>query len=367
MHDDPRLEEVLRSVGDDYLRRNPANLPAARAQVGRLRRRRQVRMGALTALSGAAAVAVALYAWPGGEAVRDDALPPAAPRVTSQVTIEVGEGPTELAAGDSAIWVSNTAEGSVSRIDPSTNEEMAKIEVGGAPGDLAVAGDGAVWVANPELGVVQRIDPLGNSRTPDVAIPVAPEMSAIDLAVDRYLWVSVVGQELIQVDPSNGEVVRTVPGVTPVNVAARTGRVFVLEHDGTVTELDPVTGEPTGFERTFDVSDRGDIHFYGGKLWVAEGDEGTLSAADASAADAPVDVYEFPGTYLEMIHTPAGVIVLSDTGTGSALLSSVSLSGAEPFAGVDLDGSPRDLVQGSGSLWVSSADDATVTRVEPVP
>ncbi|HEX2195647.1 MAG TPA: hypothetical protein VHJ76_01875 [Actinomycetota bacterium] len=38
--DEDRLEQALRSVGDDYLRRNPADLHEARTKVGRLRRRR---------------------------------------------------------------------------------------------------------------------------------------------------------------------------------------------------------------------------------------------------------------------------------------------------------------------------------------
>ncbi|MDQ4024483.1 MAG: hypothetical protein M3217_03175 [Actinomycetota bacterium] len=363
--DDSRLEEVLRSVGDDYLRRNPADFPAAREKVQRLQRRRQWRTGALTAVGGATAVALVVFAWPSPR-VTERPLPPAGPRVTSEVTIEVGAGPGEVAVGPAAVWVSNTEEGTVSRIDPSTNEVAATISVLGTPGDLAVDGDGAVWVANPGLGAVQRIDPASNARTPDVVIPVAEELDPLDLAIDRYLWVSVVGRELVQVDPASSKVVRRITDVTPVNVAARTGRVFVLEDDGTVVELDAETGERTGFERSFDVVDRGDVHFYGGKLWVAAGDGSVVYAADAADASAPVETYRFPGTYQEMVHTPAQVFVLSDSGR-TGILSALSSAGTETFAGVDLDASPRDLVQGAGSLWISNFDDGTVTRLEAVP
>ncbi|MDQ3915723.1 MAG: hypothetical protein M3323_10420 [Actinomycetota bacterium] len=363
--DDSRLEEALRSVGDDYLRRNPPDFPAARAKVRRLQRRRQWRNAAVTGLAGAAAAAIALFAWPSPRAA-DEALPPAGPRVISEVTIAVGDGPSEVAVGSGAIWVSNSEDGTVSRIDPSSNEEVATISVSGSPGDLAIAGDGTVWVANPGLGAVQRIDPTSNARTPDVLIPVAEESSSLDLAIDRYLWVSVVGRELVQIDLSTTDIVRTITDVTPVNVAARTGRVFVLEGDGTVVELDHLTGERTGFERSFDITDRGDVHLYGGKLWVAEGDGSTLMAADASDASAPVETYRFEGTYSEMVHTPTQVVVLSDTGAGG-ILSSISATGTDTLDGVDLDGSPRDLVQGSGSLWISNFDAGTVTRVEAVP
>jgi virginiamycin B lyase len=44
------------------------------------------------------------------------------------------------------VWVANTIDGTVSRIDPRTNRVTATIRVGADPKQLAV-GDGAVWVA----------------------------------------------------------------------------------------------------------------------------------------------------------------------------------------------------------------------------
>jgi YVTN family beta-propeller protein len=51
-----------------------------------------------------------------------------------------------LAVGEGAVWVTNTDAGTVSRIDPATNEVVKTIEVGGAPSGIVVAG-GVVWVA----------------------------------------------------------------------------------------------------------------------------------------------------------------------------------------------------------------------------
>ena len=50
-----------------------------------------------------------------------------------------------MAFGGGAVWVANTAGGTVSRIDPATSEVVATIEIGAAPSGIAV-GDGAVWV-----------------------------------------------------------------------------------------------------------------------------------------------------------------------------------------------------------------------------
>ena len=51
----------------------------------------------------------------------------------------------EVGVGEGGVWVSNSADDTVSRIDPSSNEVVAGIDVCAAPEGLAVA-DGSVWV-----------------------------------------------------------------------------------------------------------------------------------------------------------------------------------------------------------------------------
>lgn len=64
----------------------------------------------------------------------------------ASLPIEVGDGPTAVAFGAGAVWVANTAAGTVSRIDPETNEVSATIDIGNAPAGIAVS-DGVVAVA----------------------------------------------------------------------------------------------------------------------------------------------------------------------------------------------------------------------------
>lgn len=60
------------------------------------------------------------------------------------MTIPVGDGPTGIAVGEGAVWVANSADGTVSRIDPETYD-VVQITVGNRPSGIAV-GNGAVWV-----------------------------------------------------------------------------------------------------------------------------------------------------------------------------------------------------------------------------
>jgi DNA-binding SARP family transcriptional activator/streptogramin lyase len=70
---------------------------------------------------------------------------PAGLSAASSVQIPVGDGPTSVAFGAGAVWAANTAAGTVSRIDPATND-VETIDVGNAPAGIAVY-RGLVWVS----------------------------------------------------------------------------------------------------------------------------------------------------------------------------------------------------------------------------
>jgi YVTN family beta-propeller protein len=61
-------------------------------------------------------------------------------------TIAVGDAPTALSFADAVVWVANTDDGTVSRIDASTRDVRETIELGN-PAAGIVAAEGVVWVA----------------------------------------------------------------------------------------------------------------------------------------------------------------------------------------------------------------------------
>jgi YVTN family beta-propeller protein len=76
-------------------------------------------------------------------------------------TIRVGQGRHFIAPDHDAVWVSNSKDNSVSRVNSATNQVVAIIPVGHRPMGLAMAG-GALWVANFGDATVLRIDPRTN-------------------------------------------------------------------------------------------------------------------------------------------------------------------------------------------------------------
>jgi YVTN family beta-propeller protein len=63
----------------------------------------------------------------------------------------------DVAVGAGGVWVANSRDGTVSRIDPESNKVIATIHIGNNPQGIAV-GAGAVWVS------VQAREPGGLPR-----------------------------------------------------------------------------------------------------------------------------------------------------------------------------------------------------------
>ena len=86
------------------------------------------------------------------------------------------------------MWVADTLDDAVVRIDPSTRAVTTTIPVGRAPTGVAV-GAGSVWVANSGDGTVTRIDPVdGQARCRTIDVGGSPQ--GIVVAANR-VWVTV--------------------------------------------------------------------------------------------------------------------------------------------------------------------------------
>ena len=88
-------------------------------------------------------------------------------------TIPVGHGPSAIAIGEGAVWVVDSLDDAVVRIDPVTNSVTTTIDVGRYPSSVAV-GAGSVWVANRQSGTVSRIEPTTNSVLETIDVGDSP-------------------------------------------------------------------------------------------------------------------------------------------------------------------------------------------------
>ena len=142
----------------------PARFPRPRVAPKRSRRRLLLIAGAALVLAAGAAVAamLALGGSDGGglSLVRPNNVAVIDPRtneIVAEVPVGIRPGPITFGAG--SVWVGNTEDRTLTRIDPKTRTSAGTIGLDGQTPTGLAFGEGALWVAHGFLGRVSRVDP----------------------------------------------------------------------------------------------------------------------------------------------------------------------------------------------------------------
>lgn len=124
-------------------------------------------------------------------------LDPATAAAVARIDLEVAEV-TEIAASDDAVWVTDKIGGTVTRINPATNEVVANIKTGSGAHHMAIDEHG-VWIANYEANTVSRIDPATNR----VVATIDHVGSGVGITTDGdAVYVSTKYQGISRIDPA---------------------------------------------------------------------------------------------------------------------------------------------------------------------
>jgi YVTN family beta-propeller protein len=139
-------------------------------------------------------------------------------------SVGVGNAPSAIAAGAGSVWVTNSADGTVTRIDPATLVATT-FPVGHGPAGVAV-NDAGAWVANAGDNTLVRVDTETNAVAGTTRVGDGP--TAV-LAMPTALWVA-NGRDgtVTRLDPHSGKVNKTIRlGGTPDALATAAGQVWV--------------------------------------------------------------------------------------------------------------------------------------------
>jgi YVTN family beta-propeller protein len=300
-----------------------AHPPAPPASPSPRRRRRPALLGSVVAAAALAVAAIAVVAAGGGSGARGaiagdgaGAVDPRTGRV--EVSVRVGSGPAGIASSNGRVWVTNAADGTVTRIDAAGGHVDQTIPVGTSPAGIAT-GAGAVWVANSLDGSVSRIDP--------------------ELA----------------------RVVQTVQvGRRPVALAVGGGRVWVADSDGeTVVPLDARSGLPRTPVRLTD-SPRG-VAFGLGSLWVSEPRTHRLLRIDPRDGSITDEIGIGGGGGAVAVRAGAVWVVNSLDGT----LSRIDPASDAVTWTVPIGQAPTGVATTGDSVWVTDGGSGELVSVDP--
>lgn len=353
---------ISQALASEAERFAPADLAGAEQRFLRSRRRRRFTWFGGAALATAAAV-VAVAVFPRPDLANENRVDVAAPRMT---TISVGQEPLGISATREAVWVANSGDGTVSRIDPDTNEVVATIELGGAPEEVA-ANERTAWVYEAHSRNVMGIDSASNA-VPDGYNPGLPDGTHLDLALK--------GGTLWMADPAT----RTVysvdedkTGLKPgrggdVSVGTASGEVWSYDGDsGSLTLLEGANGieEPAEQPDVTDVltSEDGDLAVGGDALWVSD-DFGVIMRIDRQTYEKEyVDVggrysdLSFGGGYL-------WALTANEADDGTATLRQIDPVTVQVGEEFPLEGGPVDVAADDDAVWVAHKDNGAVTRID---
>lgn len=195
------------------------------------------------------------------------------PSGSAQSVLAVGQRPGVPAPGAGAVWIPNTGDGTVTRIDPQANRVNGTVTIGNqlafyhrdceAKGSVhsfmvtsfhvrdcdlpsaAGAGAGALWVLKNDDRAVLRIDPKTQRVVARISLGFVPfdmEVTGDAVWIGGY-WVD----QLVRIDPRTNLVVArlTLPdGVS--GIAASPDGVWVASTiAGVVSRIDPATNSVT--------------------------------------------------------------------------------------------------------------------------
>ena len=351
----PELRELHEAILRQDPALDPAAAPEAPAAPGSLPAKpsRSGRRVAAPLAVGAAAVAIALFAT-GLLAGDDDAdatiaensvgvLEPESGELRSQ--IPVGNGPGPAAADADSVWVANTLDDTVSRVEIDSGQ-VATIDVGGEPAGIAT-GAGFTWVADATEGTIDQIDPRANRIVGSIAVGNAPRGVAVAFGA---VWVpTAVDGELVRIDLGRGKVTDRIPvGSAPTAITAGADALWVAnEQAGVVVRVEP------GSRRVSQAIAVGNapsaIAFGEGAVWVTNRVDGTISRIDpeTNAVTSTVEVGASPTA----IGIGEGATWVANAGDGT--VARLPPDGGEVERAIDVGGSPSGLTVAGGAVWTS--------------
>ncbi len=280
------------------------------------------------------------------------------PLVTA--TVEVGVAPEQVAITDDAVWVANSGDGTVSRIDPDTDEVVATVETGASPFGVSAIGD-EVWVTNADVSTVTRIDPATNEVDTTVRVRSVPGAVAAD---ERDVWVCGFDDATVShIDPRTGTVVGIISvGRGPNGIDTSAGAVWVANSgDNTVNRIDPDTDEviatidldpgtrPSGLAATDDA------------VWVTGFGNDTATRIDPETNEVVATVE---------VGNEATAVAISDdavwvTNQADGTVSRIDPSTNQVTATVDAGAAPNGVSATTTDVWVTNFDPGTATEINP--
>jgi DNA-binding SARP family transcriptional activator len=361
---------ILRRDPDLDLQGRPAG-GAPRTERGRRARALMVVLGGVAAVAALITVGIVVTA-DSGAAERE---PTATGEATNRPAVAPGPGPPTSHAP--AVGAN-----SVVALDPRSLRVVASVPVGATPGEL-VSAHGSLWVVNSEDTTVSRVDPAAMVTARTIAVSERPYAIAADA---RSVWVvsrpAVRSARLLRIDPALDAVVETRPA--PGLLSYGSGGSKLAGGRGALWLVDPAAQprayriDPAGRQKDREVGIGSTTHVQTAAITVTAEGVWIASAGSVSLVE-PETVTVVRRGALSQTGGPSGLAsdgrwlwLVSRPGfrccpiraIGVGTLARIDPRTGQVTATTTIPGVPVALAVGMESVWVANQA-GTVFRVDP--
>ncbi len=283
----------------------------------------------------------------------------------------VGTTPGNIVFGEGGVWVLNADDRTITHIDAATRRVLKTFATSGQPTDLA-AGDGALWVGSAAAGkeliesgaqtvAVSRVDPATTAVTKTVHLPgssasfeLAPTFGVSAIAVSRRaVWAVDPDGSISRIEPATGSPVARVDAARARAIAAGDAGVwFVTSVRGApaVARVDPHTNR-VGQTIPVETSSLVGIAVGAGSIWATDPYDGVIWRIDPGSR--PMERTISLGFGVTQVAFRDGVVWAANIANGT--VSRIDPRTDKVTTTRQLAGTPQGLAVGDGSVWASVA------------
>ncbi len=318
------------------------------------------------------------------------ASPPAA--TTNPTTIAVGNGPNGIVSDGVNLWVANSSDTTVTKINPSTGAVLDTVDVGQQVVGIAY-GAGSLWVLNGTAvgtgyseGGVTPIDVTTDAVGTTVGIPKIQYgyLSAIGFAAGK-VWAEQSGW-IFTIDPTQNPMVATWPGSHYNFVNHQGSGGMYVESNGMATGGMTLVGRYLwlasfsrwhGWYNYLITTDPPTMGLYpsapsngaesawgatsiGSNIWMTFPSNDSVQRVTSDAIAQTIQVGSYPtgitadGNKLWVANSRDNTVSEIDTSLNPPAVIRTSSA---------LFNHPESIAVANGSLWVTNAGNGTVTRI----
>jgi len=276
--------------------------------------------------------------------------------------VPIGQAPLRVAAGADSIWVTSERDGTLTRLDPESGAVIGRpVQLGVGVAGVAIGGRW-LWVTNKRRGQLLRLDLKSGRRLETIDVGGAP--GPIALGGGRVWVADDDGAGITAVNADGGRIYRRglPPQAAPLRLAVGAGGLWVSSAStGNVRRIDlsslrvdapiPAGRGPAG------------VTVAHGLVWVANSRGDTVSKVDPS-------IHAVLGDPIEVGGRPGGI----DAGTSTVWVASAAEdavtridleSGERSGDPIEVGSEPGAVAVGDTAVWVADNGEGAVTRIEP--